>query len=91
MAKKQKDTKGAPEAHTLTETDFAQDVMGKNALQGEDQSSVRNQRHAVPNEKTEADDSIIETLEKSDKDIRAKRDLGKGRRHAPEHPYNKPK
>ena len=91
MSKNQKTSTRVPDAHTITETDLAQDEMGKNSLQGEDQASVRNQRRAVPGVREEADESIIETLEKSDKDVRAERDLGKGRRHSPEHPYNKPK
>ena len=64
----------------ITETDLAQDKMGDNALQG-DQANVRNQRHAVPDVKTETD-GIIESLEKLDKDVRAERDLGKGNRDA---------
>lgn len=75
-------------AHELTETDFASDKMGNNSLQGDDQRNVHNQRQAVPGVKPEADKSIIETLEKSDKDVRARRDLGKGRRHSSDHPYN---
>lgn len=65
----------------ITETDLAQDKMGDNALQGDDQANVRNQRHAVPDVKTETD-GIIESLEKLDKDVRAERDLGKGNRDA---------
>lgn len=63
-------------AQNLTETDFAQDKMGNNQLQGDDQEQVRNQRHAVPDEKVETD-GIIESLEKLDKDVRAREDLGK--------------
>jgi len=91
MPKHRKPATHTPAAHEITESDLAQDEMGKNSLQGEDQSSVRNQRHEVPDVKDEADNSIMETLEKSDKDIRAERELGKGRRHSPEHPHNKPK
>ena len=65
----------------LTETDLAADLMGKNALQGRDQSRVRNQRQAVPKARQKADD-IIESFEKLDKDVRARRDLGKGNRSA---------
>lgn len=64
----------------INETDLAQDKMGDNALQGDDQRNVRNQRHAVPDVRTETD-NVIESLEKLDKDVRAKRDLGKGNRH----------
>lgn len=63
----------------ITETDFAADEMGRNALQGDDQDLVRNQRHAVPDVKREADEDPIETMEKTDKDERARRDLGKRR------------
>lgn len=74
----------------IGEVDLAPELMGKNALQGEDQSSIHNERQVAPGVKADADDDLIETYEKSDKDIRAKRDLGKGRRHSPAHPYNKP-
>ena len=91
MAKSPKPATRAPEAHTITESDLAQDEMGRNSLQGDDQSNVRNQRQEVPDVKDEPDERIVETIEKSDKNVRAERDLGKGRRHSPEHPYNKPK
>ena len=61
----------------ISRSDLAQDEMGNNQLQGDDQENVRNQRHAVPNVKTEAD-GVIESFEKLDKDERAKADLGKG-------------
>lgn len=67
--------------------DLAQDIMGKNSLQGNDQLSVRNQRHAQPDAKTETD-GVIESFEKLDKDVRAQEDLGKGNRHSKDHPYN---
>ncbi len=63
----------------LSETDLAQDKMGDNSLQGDDQANVRNQRHAVPDVRKDADD-VIPTFEKLDKHVRAKRDLGKGNR-----------
>lgn len=72
----------------LTETDLASDKMGRNSLQGDDQANVRNQRQAVPDVKQDTD-SIEESAEKTDKDVRARRDLGKGRRHSPDHPYNR--
>lgn len=78
--KKSEETKRKVRSNTdLTETDLAQDKMGRNALQGDDQLSVRNERKAVPHVKQETD-SIIESLEKTDKDVRAERDLGKGNR-----------
>jgi len=63
----------------LTEADLANRKMGDNKLHGNDQLSVRNQRHAVPDVKQEADD-VIDSIEKLDKDERARRDLGKGNR-----------
>lgn len=69
----------AKRASEVTETDLAQDKMGNNQLQGDDQLSVTNQRHAVPNVKTDADE-LLESFEKLDKDVRAERDLGKGNR-----------
>jgi len=89
MPKSRKRATRPPLAHEIFESDLAQDITGRNSLQGNDQQNVHNERRAVPNERGEADD-LLETYEKSDKDIRAKRDLGKGRRHSPEHPYNRP-
>lgn len=63
----------------LTETDIAQDRMGRNSLQGNDQESVQNQRRSVPEVKKEADD-VIESFRKLDKDVRARKDLNKGSR-----------
>ena len=63
----------------LSETDLHNERMGRNSLQGDDQQSVRNERHAVPDEKKETD-SVIESYKKLDKDYRAKKDLGKGRK-----------
>ena len=62
----------------LTEADLAQDKMGDNSLQGDDQANVRNQRRAVPDVKKKPDDGVIDSLEKMDKDVRAEEDLGKG-------------
>lgn len=67
------------DASTIRESDLSNRKMGDNKLQGDDQANVRNQRHAVPGQKTDTDD-IVEGLEKLDKDVRAKRDLGKGNR-----------
>lgn len=64
----------------LTESDLAQDKMGDNSLQGNDQANVRNQRQAVPDVKQEPDKGVVESLEKMDKDVRAERELGKGAR-----------
>lgn len=89
MAKSRKTPIRPRQAHEIVEDDLAQDRMGDNALQGDDQSNVRNERHAVPNTKAEPSD-LMETFEKADKDVRARRDLGKGRRHSPKHPFNEP-
>lgn len=64
----------------LSESDLAQDKMGDNSLQGNDQANVRNQRQAVPDVKQEPDKSVVESLEKMDKDVRAERELRKGAR-----------
>lgn len=91
MVKAQKpETRKQLRPHEIGEDDLASDLMGKNALQGHDQSNVHNERQVEPGVKAEPDDSLLETFEKADKDIRAKRDLGKGRRHSPQHPYNRP-
>lgn len=63
----------------LRETDLANDKMGKNSLQGDDQLSVRNERHAQPDARRDADETM-ESFEKMDKDKRARTDLGKGNR-----------
>lgn len=62
-----------------TRADLASDEMGNNRLQGDDQANVRNQRHAVPDVKTKAD-NVIESFKKLEKDVRAEKDLGKGNR-----------
>ncbi len=63
----------------MTEADLAQQKMGKNSLQGDDQANVRNQRQSVPDVKTETD-GVKESFRKLDKDVRAKEDLNKGAR-----------
>ncbi|MBO6538244.1 MAG: hypothetical protein JJ969_02495 [Rhizobiaceae bacterium] len=63
----------------LSEADFAQQKMGKNSLQGDDQGNVRNQRHAAPDVK-KFTDGIVESFRKLDKDYRARKDLNKGAR-----------
>ncbi len=59
------------------ETDIASEKMGRNKLQGDDQESVHNQRQAVPDVSKDAG-GVIETAESTDKDVRARRELGKG-------------
>lgn len=41
-------TAGSADPDTLDETDLASDIHGANGLQGNDQSSVRNERQAQP-------------------------------------------
>jgi hypothetical protein len=78
----QKNAKSAtPE---IIEADLANEKMGRNSLRGDDQSNVRNQRHAVPDVKREADADMIETMKKNDKDYRARTDLGKRARRTRE-------
>lgn len=66
----------APKASEVTHTDLAERRTGDNKLHGNDQEDVRNQRHAVADTRQETDDPV-ESLEKLDKDVRARRDLGK--------------
>lgn len=72
-----RDERNESSASETTETDLAQDKMGNNQLQGNDQLSARNQRQAVPDVKQDTD-GVIESFEKLDKDKRAEGDLGKG-------------
>ncbi|WP_309086066.1 hypothetical protein [Chelativorans sp.] len=63
----------------IGQADLADDRMGKNSLQGDDQTSVRNERQEQANARLEADD-VMESFAKMDKEVRARRDLGKGNR-----------
>jgi hypothetical protein len=53
--------------------DLADDVQGRNSLQGNDQRSVRNQRQAVPGVKRETE-GVIESFEKTEQHDQARRD-----------------
>lgn len=64
---------------TTNEVDLANDEMGNNQLQGNDQSHVRNQRRAVPDVNDEAE-GVIESFSKTDKDVPARKDTGKSDR-----------
>ena len=68
---------GAGEKRT-DETTLADDRMGNNRLQGNDQQSVRNQRHAVAGEKDETE-GLIESFENLDPKVRADRQRQKHR------------
>lgn len=74
-----KETRERNRASNLRETDLANDRMGKNRLQGDDQTSVRNERHAEPDARRDPDE-VMESFKKLDKDKRARADLGKGTR-----------
>src|SRR5690606_16571584 len=76
--RKQNDERADTERQ-LGQTDFAQAEMGRNSLQGNDQSDIRNERRATPSTKPEADD-VLDSFRKLDKDVRAREDLGKGAR-----------
>jgi len=69
-----------PQDPALTEAELADEIMGNNQLQGNDQRSVRNQRHAVPDAKLEPDADPVESAKMLDKDARARAELGKGNR-----------
>lgn len=71
---------GSAEPGTLDEFDLASDLKGKNSLQGEDQRRHRSQREAAA-EATGDTDGLMESFEKLDDEVRAKRDLGKQRQH----------
>ncbi|MDN2578465.1 hypothetical protein [Aquibium sp. ELW1220] len=77
MTDERKDRKPAD----VTETDLAQDRMGRNSLQANDQENVRNQRHAMPDGKRDPDDTVVESFRKMDKDVRARTDMNKGATH----------
>jgi hypothetical protein len=70
-----------------TETDLAEKKMGEFGQQGKAKERLTNERDAMPDVRQEAD-GVIESFEKLDKDVRAREDLGKGRRHSGDHSYN---
>lgn len=70
---------GRKDPSELTTGDFANERMGRNSLQGNDQEDVRNQRHAVPDEKQDAE-GVIESFENLDPETRADRERRAGRR-----------
>ncbi|ODN70101.1 hypothetical protein [Methylobrevis pamukkalensis] len=49
-------------AQGLGESDLAQDRMGTNRLEANDQNRVRNQRHTMPEEKRETE-GVVESFE----------------------------
>ncbi len=72
------DDRNPRKTEDLGETDLAQERMGRNSLQGNDQENVRNERHAVPDVKREPDEDVTASFRKMDKDVRARTDLNKG-------------
>lgn len=74
------DKRRAETAKDIRESDIAQERMGKNRLQGDDQAHVRNERRAVSDVKTELDEDVMESFRKLDKDKRARTELGKDAR-----------
>lgn len=74
---KSNEERGLNRANKTRETDLANQKTGRNSLQGDDQLSVRNQRHAQPDARREADE-VMESFEKMNKEKRARTDLGKG-------------
>lgn len=81
------DHQGTPETRDrMTETDLANDIKGRNALQGDDQSNVHDQRLAVPDPRQEADADPVESAKLLDDDERARRELMKGARSAEGNP-----
>jgi hypothetical protein len=78
MADDKKRARGGKDAGDLLETDLANQKMGNNQLQGNDQEDVRNQRHAVPDADPNAE-GVIESFENMDPQVRAAR-KGKARK-----------
>ena len=72
---------------TLTETDLAPEIMGRNSLQADDANNVQNERKAQA-EALQETSSIVENAKKMDPDYRAQTELGKGNRYPDEHDYN---
>lgn len=63
--------------------DFSDDLQGRNSLQGDDQARVRNQRHAVPGVKRQAED-VLESFEKTEAHEQARADARHARQQASE-------
>ena len=78
---------GGVDDGTLTETDIASDIMGRNSLQADDANNVQNERKDQA-ETLQETSSIVENAKKMDPDYRAQTELGKGNRYSDEHEYN---
>jgi hypothetical protein len=55
--------------------DFANEIKGRNSLQGHDQGRVHNERRRMPEEKRETE-GLIESFENADPKTRAERRKG---------------
>lgn len=69
---------GKADPESFDEFELAADIKGRNSLQGADQRRVPNERQAQADAKGDTDD-LIESFDKTDKEIRARHDLGKKR------------
>ena len=78
---------GSADPATLNENDLAPDIKGNNQLQGDHALNVQDERKAQAMSTQEAT-GIVESAKRMDPDYRAQTELGKGNRHADEHPYN---
>jgi hypothetical protein len=67
------------DTNMLGEEQLAEQLMGRNNLQGDDQVRARNQRQGGAEEKLRPDAGPLESAEMLDKDARAEGKLGKGR------------
>lgn len=78
-SKKKNAEKRKNPAAQRTETGLYNERMGRNSLQADDQDNVRNERHAQADAREDADE-VMESFSKMDKETRARKDLGKGKR-----------
>ena len=69
---------GEPE-NIISETDLAAEKMGDAGQQGTDPDRLTNERDAQAGGSKEADASPLESFEKMDKDVRAKREMNAGK------------
>lgn len=76
MSNTDKTPRAAADNTNISESDLANDTMGNNQLQGNDQLSVHNQRQAVPDAKQKTE-GVVESFENMDAETRAKRENNK--------------
>jgi len=65
--------RATPDNTKISESDLANDTMGNNQLQGNDQLNVQNQRQAVPDVKQKTE-GVVESFENMDPETRAERE-----------------